>query len=202
MLILYLALLGIVAFTLGVWITGAWLRQYPSKVNAEKSSRIVHFLFFAGLGAPFLISIFNPGFSYLDELIGLDMLTFKFFFTIIGIVALIPGLYFLGASYNLIRTIGKGANAFRLTKHVVVQDVYERTRNPMSLGYYLFSLSAGFISGSTFLTIYVLLGIIPAHLFFLKYFEELELELRFGESYKEYKRKVPFLIPKLSYGGD
>jgi len=197
MLMLYLALLGIVVFTLGVWITGSWLRQHPSKVNAEKSSRIVHFLFFAGLGAPFLIGIFYPGFTHLDELLGLDMLRFKLFFTIIGIVALIPGFYFLGASYNLIRTIGEGANAFRLTKHVVVQDIYERTRNPMSLGYYLFSLSAGFISGSTFLTIYVLLGIIPAHLFFLKYFEELELELRFGESYKEYKQKVPFLIPKL-----
>jgi hypothetical protein len=26
----------------------------------------------------------------------------------------------------------------------------------------------------------------------------LELELRFGESYKQYKQKVPFLIPKLS----
>jgi len=202
MFILYLALAGLLIFTFGVGIAGLWLQQHPSKVNAENSSRVVHFLFFAGLGAPFLIGIFSPGFAHLDEMIGLDMLTFKLFFTIIGIAAVIPGLYFLGASYNLIRTIGKGANAFRLTKHVVVQDVYERTRNPMSLGYYLFSLSAGFISGSTFLTIYVLLGIIPAHLFFLKYFEELELELRFGESYKEYKQKVPFLIPRLSYGGD
>lgn len=35
-------------------------------------------------------------------------------------------------------------------------------------------------------------------IFFLKFFEELELELRFGESYKQYKQKVPFLIPKLS----
>jgi len=197
MFILYLALLGILVFTLGVWIIGFWLRKHPSKVNAEKSSRIVHFLFFAGLGAPFLISIFYPGFARLDELIGLTPLTFRPFFTIIGIVAMIPGLYFLGTSYNLIRTVGGGANAFRLTKRAVVQDVYKRTRNPMSLGYYFFSLSTGFISGSTLLTVYVLLGIIPSHLFFLKYFEELELELRFGESYKEYKQKVPFLIPKL-----
>jgi len=197
MFILYLALAGLLIFSFGVWIIGLWLRQHPSKVNAEKSSRVVHFLFFAGLGAPFLISIFYPGFAHLDELIGITPLTFKLFFTIIGILAMIPGLYFLGASYNLIRTVGDGANAFRLTKRVVVQDVYKHTRNPMSLGYYLLSLSAGFISGSTLLTVYVLLGIIPAHLFFLKYFEELELELRFGEFYKEYKHKVPSLIPKL-----
>jgi len=42
-----------------------------------------------------------------------------------------------------------------------------------------------------------ILGIIPAHILFLKFFEELELELRFGSSYLEYKRRVPFLIPRL-----
>ena len=68
----------------------------------------------------------------------------------------------------------------------------------MSLGYYLFSLSVGLMSGSTLFTLSVLLGLIPSHVFFLKFFEELELELRFGESYKQYKQKVPFLIPKLS----
>jgi len=202
MFILYLALLGLSVFALGVWITGSWLRQHPSKGNAEKTSRVVHSLFFAGLGAPFLIGIFRPGFTHLDELLGLTSLSPKVFFTIIGIIVLIPGLYFLGISNTLIRTVGEGANALRLTKQVVVQDVYKYTRNPMSLGYYLFSLSVGFISGSTLLTIYILLGIIPAHLFFLKYFEELELELRFGESYKEYKQNVPFLIPKLPYGSE
>jgi hypothetical protein len=35
------------------------------------------------------------------------------------------------------------------------------------------------------LTLGVLFGLVPAHIFFLKYFEELEIELRFGESYKE-----------------
>jgi protein-S-isoprenylcysteine O-methyltransferase Ste14 len=67
----------------------------------------------------------------------------------------------------------------------------------MSLGYYLCALSAGFISGSTLLTFVVLLGLIPAHIFFLKYFEELELELRFGDSYKQ---AVPFMIPRIPAG--
>jgi len=38
--------------------------------------------------------------------------------------------------------------------------------------------------------------IIPAHLLFLIYFEELELELRLGPAYLDYKQRVPFLIPK------
>jgi protein-S-isoprenylcysteine O-methyltransferase Ste14 len=55
----------------------------------------------------------------------------------------------------------------------------------------------GFISGSTLVTSAVLLGLIPAHLFFLKFFEEFELGLRFGPSYQQYKQQVPFLIPRL-----
>jgi len=65
------------------------------------------------------------------------------------------------------------------------------------LGFYLFALALGFVSGSTFITFAVVIGLIPAHIFFLKYFEELELELRFGTSYLEYKKSVPFLIPAL-----
>jgi len=198
MVVLYLGLLGFLAFIMGVGILGLWLRRHPSKINAEKSSRIMHFLFFAGLGTPLLISIFYPGLTHLDELIGLDPLPWKPFFLIAGIILAIPGLYFLGISNKSLRALGSGANAFRLTKRIVEKDIYKYTRNPMSLGYYLFSLSVGFISGSTLLTLYILLGLIPAHLFFLKFFEELELELRFGESYKQYKQKVPFLIPKLS----
>src|SRR5512143_3004216 len=122
MIVLYLFLLGFVAFTMGVGILGLWLRRHPSKVNAERSSRIMHFLFFAGLGAPFLISIFYPGLTHLDELIGLSPLPLKPFFLITGIILAIPGLYFLGVSNTLLRSLGSGANAFRLTKRIVETD--------------------------------------------------------------------------------
>jgi protein-S-isoprenylcysteine O-methyltransferase Ste14 len=200
MVVLYLGLLGYLAFVMGVAILGVWLRRHPSKVNAEKSSRIMHFLFFAGLGLPFLISVFYPGLRNLDALVGLEPLPFRTFFLIAGIILAIPGLYLMGISVRALRALGSGANAFRLTKRIVEIDVYKYTRNPMSLGYYLVALSIGFISGSTLLTLYALLGIIPAHIVFLKFFEEYELELRFGESYKQYKQTAPFLIPRLSTG--
>jgi protein-S-isoprenylcysteine O-methyltransferase Ste14 len=197
MSVLYLGLLGLIFFVLGVVILGLWLRKNPSQVNAEKSSRVLHFLFFACLGTPFLVGFFYPGLTHLDSLIGLSALPYRTFFLIAGILLAMPGLYFLGISNIAIRTLGSGANAFRLTRRVVEKDIYQYTRNPMSLGYYLWGLSLGFMAGSTLLTLYVLLGIIPAHLFFLKFFEELELKLRFGESYQHYKQKVPFLIPNL-----
>jgi len=196
MIVLYLGLVGLLAFVMGAGILGFWLRKHPSKANAEKSSRIMHFLFFAGLGTPFLISLFYPGLTHLDELIGgLKPLPWRSVFLIAGIILAVPGLYFLAVSNKLLRALGSGTNAFRLTKQIVEADIYKYTRNPMSLGYYLFALGLGFISGSTLLTLYVLLGLIPAHLFFLRFFEELELELRLGEPYQEYKQKTSFLIP-------
>lgn len=200
MVTIYLGLLGLLAFTSGAVILGLWLKRHPSKANAEKSSRIMHFLFFAGLVTPGLISLFYPGLAHFDGLVGIKPLPWNSFFLVIGIILAIPGLYLLGVSNKLLRDSGSGANAFRLTRRIVERDVYRYTRNPMSLGYYLYSLSMGFIAGSTLVTLVVLLGIIPAHLFFLKFFEERELDLRFGESYERYKQEVPFLIPKFPTG--
>ena len=198
MIVLYLGFVGLLAFIMGTGILGVWLRRHPSKANAERSSRIMHFLFFAGLGTPFLLSLFYPGLTHLDDLIGLKPLPWRSVFLIAGIMVAVPGLYFLALSNKSLRALGSGTNAFRLTKQIVELDIYKYTRNPMSLGYYLFALGIGFLSGSTLLTLYVLLGLVPAHLFFLRYFEELELELRFGDSYKEYKQKTSFLIPTSS----
>ena len=50
MIVLYLALAGLLTFVFGVGILGLLLRKHPSKENAEKNSRIAHFLFFCRLG--------------------------------------------------------------------------------------------------------------------------------------------------------
>lgn len=190
-------LLGLVAFFIATIVFGRRLRQQPSKIAAEETSRIMHFLFFAGLGLPFMISIFYPGINKLDLLVGLSPLPMRPLFILFGLIIAIPGLYFLSVSNRKLRALGSGANAFRLTQRVVVQDVYRMTRNPMSLGYYLSALSLSLITGSTLLTLYTLLGIIPVHIFFLKYFEEYELALRLGDSYRTYKTQVPFLLPSI-----
>lgn len=200
MITLALGLLGTLAFVTGVAVLGSWLRKHPSQANAERASRIMHALFFGGLVAPTFAMVIYPGLSHLDALFGLNPLPGHPFFLIAGILLLLPGLVLFGLSNKSLRELGSGANAFLLTQRIVEKDVYRYTRNPMSLGYYLVSLGVGFISGSTLATLGVLLGLIPAHLFFLKYFEEVELGLRFGESYELYKRKVPFLIPRSPAG--
>jgi protein-S-isoprenylcysteine O-methyltransferase Ste14 len=110
---------------------------------------------------------------------------------------MLAGLYLLFVSNVALHRLGNGANAFRLTTRLVATDIYQRTRNPMSLGYYLSCLAIGLLAGSTTVTVGALIAIIPAHLLFLIYFEELELELRLGQAYLDYKQSVPFMVPKL-----
>ena len=198
MIALYLGLVGLVVFILGTVILGLRLRRFPTRENGEKLSRMIHFLFFTCLGTPFVVAFFYPGLLHLDALVSLNPLPAPTFFLIAGILLGIPGLYLMGVSNMSLRAQGSGANAFRLTQRVVEKDIYSRTRNPMSLGYYLIGLSLGFLFGSTLLTLYVVLGIIPAHLLCLKFFEERELELRFGETYQQYCKKVPFLFPRFT----
>ncbi|MDP1548095.1 MAG: methyltransferase [Anaerolineales bacterium] len=197
MFTVYYVLIGIITFFIAALVLGVWLRAHRSKENAERSSRVLHFFFFAGLVAPPLLAIFYPGLTHFDALLGLPSLPFKPFFFALGIILAVPGLYFLGVTNKLLRSLGSGTNAFILTKRIVDDDIYKRTRNPMSLGFYLFALALAFASSSTFVLLAASLGLIPAHAFFLKYFEELELELRFGESYLEYKKTVSFLIPRI-----
>jgi protein-S-isoprenylcysteine O-methyltransferase Ste14 len=197
MFTIYYVIIGIIAFFIAAFILGLWLRGRRTKANAEKSSRVMHFLFFAGLVAPPIVGVIYPGLTHFDTLLGLPSLPFKPFFLVLGIILAMPGLYFLGVTNKLLRSLGSGTNAFILTKRIVDDEIYKRTRNPMSLGFYLFALALAFASSSTFVLLAASLGLIPAHAFFLKYFEELELELRFGESYLDYKRSVPFLFPKI-----
>lgn len=195
MLSLYLGALGLVLFVGGTVVCRQRIRRQPTKAMAESTSRLMHALFFAGLGLPFMVSLVYPGLGHLDALVGLRPLPARSLCIALGVLLCLPGLYFLGGSNRSLRALGSGANAFRLTQKVVIADVYRLTRNPMSLGYYLCCIGIALISGSTLLTAYVLLGLVPAHLFFLKFFEEHELELRLGASYRQYRETVPFLLP-------
>ena len=67
----------------------------------------MHFLFFAGLGIPFVIGFFYPGLGRLDGLVGLKPLPFKPFLLIAGIFLAQPGLYFMGISNKSLRALGR-----------------------------------------------------------------------------------------------
>jgi len=197
MIAIVLQVLGCVSVVTGTFILGARLRRNPTKDTAERFSRILHFMLFACLAFPCLLSVFYPGLGRLDGVLGLPSLPRWPVLIAAGILLAAVGLYLGVASNWALGAIGKGAAAFSLTQTVVERSIYGRTRNPMSLGLYLICAGVGLAVGSTYITIGSLIGVIPAHVFFLKYFEELELQLRFGDEYVAYKRGAPFLFPRL-----
>ncbi len=86
--------------------------------------------------------------------------------------------------------------AIALSRKLTADWLYAWTRNPMVLAALAFFLSLGIWFQSAWFVIWVLSLFAPALLFFVKVYEERELELRFGASYLEYKSGTPMLWPR------
>lgn len=186
--------LGAVTFLVGSAWLGVWIRRASEKSIAEKASRISHLPYWSCLVLPGLVGFFYPGLTRYDQILGVPSLPLPGLAFVVGLVLLSVGLGFLVSSNQALIKLGRGTAAFLLTRQVVSERVYHWVRNPMSLGYYLACVGIGLIAGSTVLTLGTLLVIVPIHIFNLRYFEERELELRYGQSYLDYKRRVPFLF--------
>jgi protein-S-isoprenylcysteine O-methyltransferase Ste14 len=86
--------------------------------------------------------------------------------------------------------------AIALSRKLAVDWLYAWTRNPMVLAGLCLLLSLGIWFQSALFVLWVLVLFAPALLFFVKVYEERELELRFGAPYLEYKSKTPMLFPR------
>lgn len=92
---------------------------------------------------------------------------------------------------------GLGAPFFIVLSRKLAADwLYAWTRNPMVLAALALGLSLGVWFRSALFLLWVLVLLTPALLFFLKVYEERELEIRFGASYLAYRARTPMLIPR------
>jgi protein-S-isoprenylcysteine O-methyltransferase Ste14 len=111
----------------------------------------------------------------------------------IGAGLLAAGLVLWGWCLTLFK--GKGV-PFNPPSQLVVAGPYAWVRNPMLSGLCFALFGVGFILHSVSMVLlwtpaFVLLNVIE-----LKLVEEPELERRLGATYKEYRERVPMLIPK------
>lgn len=79
-------------------------------------------------------------------------------------------------------------------KIFVARGVYTRVRNPMMTGVILVLLGEAMLAGSLPVLIWCLI-FVQGCLVLIPFWEEPDLEHRFGEPYREYKRQVPRWIP-------
>ena len=81
------------------------------------------------------------------------------------------------------------------TQKLIVQPPYSWTRNPMALGTLALYFGVAIASGSPSAIFFAAL-ISTGLLLYIKFVEEKEMELRFGESYLAYREETPFFFPR------
>ena len=116
---------------------------------------------------------------------------------IISIVSLIVGLFFLIWTTIFQWEIGSGTPAPNApTQHLVTTGPYKLCRNPIEFGAIFYYLGIGTIIGGVTVGIICFLSGLIVGSAYHKFIEESELEVRFGDEYKQYRKDTPFLIPK------
>lgn len=81
------------------------------------------------------------------------------------------------------------------TKHFLPSGPYRYCRNPMMLGFffYLLGWTISFNQAGAYVAAMVLMICLIAE---IKLVEEKELEERFGDAYRQYKKETPFFVPR------
>ncbi len=112
------------------------------------------------------------------------------------VLMLITGLAAALTVLNLaIRGLGLPFAA-KLSSRLATDWIYGWTRNPMGLCTFCFLLSLGARYESIWFLALVVACITPGWIFFVHYFEERELEIRFGYSYLAYRAATPMFWPR------
>ena len=117
---------------------------------------------------------------------------------LIASISITVGLSLIGWVIVFHVKMGRGSPAHCApTQKLVTTGPYKLCRNPMQLGGIFYFLGVGTLFAS------VTTGIICAGLvyilgaFYHKQVEEKELEERFGDDYRQYKKNTPFIFPRL-----
>ena len=171
-----------------VWIGRKILDKDPTATRAVWTTTFVHWSLGFTLGVP-LVRAFVTHRDWSGWLLPIPA---AFGWTLVIITG--------AASFVVVANLalrGSGAPFFiALSRKLAVDWLYAWTRNPMVLAAVAFFLALGIWFQSLFFVLWVLIMFTPALLFFVKMFEERELEIRFGASYREYKSRTPMLVPR------
>jgi protein-S-isoprenylcysteine O-methyltransferase Ste14 len=117
---------------------------------------------------------------------------------VIGIFLLVIGLFLASWTMRLFAEIGKGTAApWDPPKKLVVAGPYCYVRNPMITSVLIMLIAESLLLESLYIFGWFIVFFLGNTVYF-PFFEEKDLEKRFGEDYWQYKCNVPRWIPRLS----
>lgn len=141
-----------------------------------------------------------------DSALGLPRLLPAGFGIVIGMPLLAAGLSLhVWCAVLFKKTPGGGGIGvpFNPPRELVVIGPYAWVRNPMVTAFFIWLLGLGFILHSISMVFVWTPAFLAMLVIELKLVEEPELERRFGAPYREYKARVPMLVPRrpVPHGG-
>lgn len=149
-----------------------------------------------------LVPVFSVFFGKtLDALLGLSILELGVVTRPASIILLLAGGYYVIESIRILLEKGKGIPLGDIfpedqTTELITTGIYAQTRNPMLFGYLLCLIALGLVMKSVSIAFIIPTAFIVVWTIWLKTREEPALETRFGDSYREYKKRTPYLIPR------
>lgn len=115
---------------------------------------------------------------------------------LLGLVLIVAGLFLWLWTVRLFAQVGGGTLApWDPPRHLVVEGPYRQVRNPMITAVLAVLAGEAVFLWSLPLLIWFALFFVGNYAVF-RLFEEPQLERRFGEEYREYKRNVPRWLPR------
>ena len=153
---------------------------------------MVEGIFFLGI-LPGALVYFCPR---LDRQLALPSGAFGMINLVLGGGVVVAGILFAWWAIYVQFTIGRGTPApIMATQELIIQRPYNYCRNPMALGTIVAGLGLAIFIGSISAVV-VVLTLAVLLLTYIKFLEEREMELRFGNAYREYRKQTPFIIPR------
>jgi protein-S-isoprenylcysteine O-methyltransferase Ste14 len=157
------------------------LDKQPVRERAEKTSVLVHYAMMIALG----ISIFPAIQRVQQRPRGVLPFPPGLGNALVWLTACATGLTVLNLAWR-----GLGAPfAAKLSSRLATDWTYAWTRNPMLLCTLALLVSVGLRYRSVWLVLWAILIISPGWIYFVRVYEERELETRFGNRYTEYQQQ-------------
>jgi protein-S-isoprenylcysteine O-methyltransferase Ste14 len=183
--VLQLLIWGVPLLTFPISLAGRMaLERWPSPSRAQGVNLPVHYAMVLALG----VGLF-PGFRLVLrqtvtaaaawDAVSLALVCLTGTATALTVVNL--GARGLGAPF-----------AVKLSSRLATDWMYSWTRNPMLLCAFLWLVALALRHQAWWALLWLTISVIPGWIFFVKHYEERELELRFGASYVEYRARTPF----------
>lgn len=182
------AIAGILIIIPVVIVGRRLLDHRPTIEQAENVTTWIHFLVSICLGASILEAFrfghdFDPKTIPIPSWLGLSLM----FASSLALLLVVLNLALKGMGAPM---------AYAITRRIATEWFYAWTRNPLVFCGVVLLIGIGLWLQSGLFLAWVLFILLPGTFFFLKMYEERELEIRFGQAYLDYKARTPGFWPK------